>query len=117
VEHDISLDQFEGIVSHIRANDYHTFTEDEIPTKGRGHNKTLHISVKCMDYMLARVLIDNGSSLNVMPKTTFDKISCEGAYLHPSSMVVRAFDGSRREVIGEIELPIQVGPCTLQVMF
>jgi len=52
--------------------------------------------------MLARVLIDNGSSLNVMPKITLDKISCEGVYLRPSSMVVRAFDGSRREVIGEI---------------
>jgi len=117
VEHDISLNQFEGIVSHIKANDYLTFTEDEIPTEGRGHNKALHISVKCMDYVLARVLIDNGSSLNVMPKTTLNKIFCEETYLRPSSMVVRAFDGSRREVIGEIELPIQVGPCTFQVVF
>jgi len=117
VERDISLNQFAGIVSHIRANDYLTFTEDEIPIEGRGHNKALHISVKCMDYVLARVLIDNGSSLNVMPKTTLDKISCERAYLRPSSMVIRAFDGSRREVIGEIELPIQVGPCTFQVVF
>jgi len=117
VERDISLNQFEGIVNHIRANDYLTFTEDEIPSEGRGHNKALHISVKCMDYVLARVLIDNGSSLNVMPKTTLDKIYCEGAHLRPSSMVVRAFDGSRREVIGEIELPIQVGPCTFQIVF
>jgi len=117
VKRDISLDQFEGIMSHIRANDYLTFTEDEIPTEGRGHNKALHISVKCMDYVLTRVLIDNGSSLNVMPKTTLDKISCEGAYLRPSSMVIRAFDGGRREVIREIELPIQIGPCTFQVVF
>jgi len=117
VECDISLDQFEGIVSYIKANDYLTFTEDEIPIEGKGHNKALHISVKCMDYVLARVLIDNGSSLNVMPKTTLDKISCEEAYLRPSNMVERAFYGSRREVIGEIELPIQVGPCNFQVVF
>jgi len=32
-------------------------------------------------------------------------------------MVVRAFDGSKREVIGEVELPIQVGPCTFQIVF
>ena len=31
VERDISLDKLEGIVSHIRANDYLTFTKDEIP--------------------------------------------------------------------------------------
>jgi len=116
VERDISLDQFEGIVGHIRANDYLTFTENEIPTEGRGHNKALHIFAKCMDYVLTRVLIDNGSSLNVMPKATLDKISCEEAYMHPSSMIVRAFDGSRREVTGENELPIQVGPCIFQVM-
>jgi len=108
VQRDISLDQFEGIISHITANDYLTFIEEEIPTEGRGHNKVLHISVKCMDHVLARVLIDNGSSLNVMPKTTLDKLPCDRAHLRPSTMIVRAFDGSRREVMGEIELPIKV---------
>jgi len=76
VVRDISLYQFEGIISHITANDYLTFTEEEIPIEGRGHNKALHISVKCMDRVLARVLIDNGSSLNVMPKTTLHKLPC-----------------------------------------
>jgi len=70
-----------------------------------------------MDYVLARVLIDNGSSLNVMPKATLDKLPRERSHMRPSSMIVRAFDGSRREVIGEIELPIQVGPCTFEVIF
>jgi len=32
-------------------------------------------------------------------------------------MVVRAFDGSKREVVGEVELPVQVGSCTFQVVF
>jgi len=32
-------------------------------------------------------------------------------------MIMRAFDGSRREVVGEIELAIQVGPCTFEVVF
>jgi len=52
-----------------------------------------------------------------MPKATLDKLPCEIAYMRPSSMVVRAFDGSRREVVGEIELPVQVGPCTFEVVF
>jgi len=72
--------------------------------KGKGHNKALHISVKCMNYAIARVLIDNGLSLNVMPKTTLDKLPCEGAYMRPSAIIVRDFDGSRRKVIGEISL-------------
>jgi len=117
VEQNISLDKFEGIVSHLTANNHLTFTDEEIPSEGRGHNKAPHISVKCIDYFIARVLIDNGSSLNVMPKVTLDKLPGEGVYLRLSAMVVRAFDGSRREVIGEVELPVQVGPYTFQIIF
>ena len=117
VEQDISLDKFEGIVSHLTANNYLTFTDEEVPTEGRGHNKALHISVTCMNYVIARVLIDNGSSLNVMPKVTLNKLPCEGVHMQPSSTIVRAFDGSKREVIGEIELPVQIGPCTFQITF
>jgi len=52
------------------------------------------------DYVIARVLIDNDSSLNVMPKATHDKLPCKRAHMRPSLMVVRDFDGSRREVVG-----------------
>ena len=117
VEQNLSLDKFEGIVSHITANNYLTFTEEEIPSEGRGHNKALHISVKCMNNFISRVLVDNGSSLNVMPKTTLNKLPSDGIYLRPSSMVVRAFDGSKRKVIGEVELSVQVGPYTFQIVF
>ena len=94
-----------------------TFTEDELPPEGRGHNKAIHISVKYMNHFISRVLIDNGSSLNVMPKSTLNKLPSDGIHLCPSTMMVRAFDGSKREVIGEIELPMQVRPCTFQVVF
>jgi len=66
---------------------------------------------------VAKVLIDNGSSLNVMPKTTLDKLPFDVAHMRPSSMVVRAFDGSRCNVKGEINLPIQIGPHTCQITF
>jgi len=117
VEKNIPLDSFEGIVSNITANNYLTFTGEEIPTEGRGHNKALHVFVKCLDHVIARVLIDNGSSLNVMPKATLGKLPCEGIHMKPSAMILRAFNGSKREVMGEVELPIQIGPCVFQVTF
>ena len=70
-----------------------------------------------MEHVMAKVLIDNGSSLNVMPKSTLEKFPFNASHLRPSSMVVRAFDGSRREVRGEIDLPVQIGPHTCQVTF
>ena len=78
--------------------------------KGRGHNKDLHISVKCMDHIVAKVIIDKIYSLNVMPKMTLDKLPFDVSYMRPSSMVIRAFDGSHHDVRGEIDLPIQIGP-------
>ena len=93
VAQDISVEGFEGLVNDITANNYLAFAEEEVPAEGRGHNKALHVSVKCMDHIVAKVLIDNGSSLNVMPKSTLEKLPFNA--LKPSSMVVRAFDDTR----------------------
>jgi len=117
VAQDISMEGFRGIVNNITTNNYLTFTDKEIPIKGRGHKRTLHMSVKCLDHIVAKVLIDNGSSLNVMPKATLDKLPFNTLHLRPSSMVVRAFDGSRQDVRGEIDLPIQIGPHICQITF
>jgi len=110
VAQDILVEGFGGIVNNITANNYLTFFDEEITVKGRGHNKALHESVKCMDHIVTKVLIDNDSSLNVMPKTTLDKLSFDISHMRPSSMVVRAFDGNRRDVRGKIDLLIQIRP-------
>ena len=60
--HDISVEGFEGIVNHITTNNYIAFAEEEIPAEGRGHNKAIHVSVRCMDHVVTKVRIDNGSS-------------------------------------------------------
>ena len=92
------MEGFRGIINNITANNYFTFADEEIPVEGKGHNRTLHISVKCLDHIVAKVLIDNGSSLNVMPKATLDKLPFNASHLRPSSMVVRAFDENRQDV-------------------
>ncbi|RDX93520.1 hypothetical protein CR513_24198, partial [Mucuna pruriens] len=91
--------------------------KDEVPTKGWSHNQPLHIAVKCGNYMIARVLIDNGSSLNVMPKATLDKLYGSGATLKNSPGVVRAFNRSKREVMGEITLPKRIRPTIFDITF
>jgi len=49
VAQDISVEGFGGIVNLITTNNYLTFPEEEIPAEGRGHNRALHVSVKCME--------------------------------------------------------------------
>ena len=117
VAQDISVKGFGGIVNNITANNYLTFADEEMPVEGRGHNKALQVSVKCMDRIVAKVLNDNGSSLNVMPKMTLDKLPFDALYMRPRSMVVKAFDGSHHDVRGEIDLLIQIGPHTCHITF
>ena len=76
----ISVEGFGGIVN-ITANNYLIFADEEMPVEGKWHNKALHVSVKCMDHIVAKVLIDNGSSINVMPKMTFDKLAFDASYM------------------------------------
>lgn len=96
------------------------FNEADLPAEGTTHNKPMHISVTCMDNLLSRVLVDIGSSLNVMPKNTLSNLLVEGFEMRASALVIRAFDGSRKQVIGEVDLPICIGlylfTITFQVM-
>ncbi|XP_058784586.1 uncharacterized protein LOC131659413 [Vicia villosa] len=62
----ISVNQLEGVVSNINAGNGLGFTDADLPSEGRNHNRALHISVECKGTMLSRVLVDNGSSLNVL---------------------------------------------------
>ena len=88
VAQDISMEGFGCIINNITTDNYLIFTNEEIPIKGKGHNRALHISIKCLDHAVAKVLIDNGSSLNVMPKATLDKLPFNASHLRPSFMAV-----------------------------
>ena len=61
--------------------------------------------------------MDTWFSLNVLPKSALMKIDYSSLELRPSDLMVKAFDGSRREVFGEVELPIKVGPRTFNATF
>ena len=61
--------------------------------------------------------MSTGLSLNVFPKSTLMEIDYSGLELRPSDLMVKAFDGSRRPVFGEVDLPIKVGPCTFNDNF
>ena len=75
------------------------------------------MSMECRGITLAHVLVDTGSSLNVLPKKALDRLACEGLTLKQSNIVVRAFDGSKRMVHEEVDIPIKVGTLTFDLTF
>lgn len=41
----------------------------------------------------------------------------EGLLMKPDTSIVRAFDGSHGSIVGEVDLPIKIGPYTFFVTF
>lgn len=85
---DITVDQFDDVVANMTANRYLGFNEVELPPEGNAHNKTLHNSVTCTDSLLSRVLVDTGSSLNILPKSTLSQLQFKGPEMRTSALIV-----------------------------
>ncbi|XP_050877163.1 uncharacterized protein LOC127080915 [Lathyrus oleraceus] len=117
VDHDVNIGQFDGIVANITACNNLSFSDEEFLEQGRNHNLDLHISMNCQEDVLSNVLVDTGSSLNVMPKSTLSKLSYQGSPMRYSGVVMKAFDGSRKTVIGEVNLPLKISPCSFHITF
>jgi hypothetical protein len=79
-----------------------------------------YVMVQGKDCLISKVLIDNNSAFNVLPRHMLDEILVDPSYMQPSVMMARAYDSSLRQVIGTIEVELVVGPqvflVTLQVM-
>ncbi|PKI75094.1 hypothetical protein CRG98_004568 [Punica granatum] len=88
-------DRIEETVSSILSNQI-SFTEDELPSEGQGHLWALHIVCKCNNHVVGRVMIDNGSALNVCPISTLKQMNVDISRIRASKTIVRAFDGSKR---------------------
>ena len=77
----------------------------------------MHIVVKCEDMIVARVLIDNGSALNVCSMATLECLKVDILLIWPSTMIIRAFDRTCQEVQGEIVLMIEIGLSSFMINF
>ncbi|PKI49419.1 hypothetical protein CRG98_030189, partial [Punica granatum] len=109
-------DRIEETIGSIFSNTI-SFSDDELPSESWSHSRALHIVCKCNNYIVGPVMIDNGSALNVCPVTTLKQMNVDLNRVRSCKTAVRAFDGSHREVNGEIDLLIDVGPCSFSITF
>ncbi|XP_070057833.1 uncharacterized protein [Nicotiana tomentosiformis] len=94
-----------------------TFSDDDLPEEGAGHNRALHLMVKCEGHYVKRVMIDRGSSVDICPLSTLQQLNIDTNRIRTSNVSIRAFDGSRRDTIGEIELTMIIGPVDFNIVF
>ena len=93
------------------------FSDDDLPPEGSDHTRPLYISVGCSGRRVSSVLLDNGSTLNVCPLATVIALEYAPSDYSPSTQTVRAYDSTRREVMGTLEIELLIGPATFITMF
>ncbi|KAI5436589.1 hypothetical protein KIW84_022915 [Lathyrus oleraceus] len=108
----VDIAKLDHIVANITSRNNRSFYDEELPEEGRNHNLALYISRNCKEDALSNVLVNTGSSLNVLPKSTLSKLSYQVAPMRYIGIIVKAFDGSRKTVIGEVDLPNKIEAVT-----
>ncbi|KAK4708751.1 hypothetical protein R3W88_029676 [Solanum pinnatisectum] len=110
-------DNLAAMINQVVRGHQISFCDEELPFEGRMHNKALHVTVMCRDKIINRVLIDDGSGLNICPLSTLRQLKFDLGKLHQNQVNVRAFDGVQRNTLGAVNLDIQMGPAEFKVEF
>lgn len=63
------------------------------------------------------VLVDTSSTINVCPSRTAYAIGLRPADFVPTAQVIRAYDNTSSEVMGTVQIRVQVGPALQDVKF
>ncbi|XP_021801928.1 uncharacterized protein LOC110746041 [Prunus avium] len=94
-----------------------SFTQRDLEGIQFPHNDALVITLQIGNSKVKRVMIDGGSSAEVMFLNTFKRMKLDIKGIRPNPTPLFAFDGSKARVIGDVTLPIIAAGKTLLVTF
>ncbi|XP_059627457.1 uncharacterized protein LOC132270288 [Cornus florida] len=81
------------------------------------HEDPLVVSLTVAKCLVRRILIDPGSSANVMPRDTFDRLEIKPDRLKSTGNPLLGFDGKRVEPIGTVEVVVRAAERVLMETF
>lgn len=83
-----------------------TFTEEEASGINAPHYDALIIKISIANLTVKRVLVDDGSSANILFHERFKNMQLDERRMHRKVLSLIGFDGKATSTIGEIELPV-----------
>ncbi|XP_012835110.1 PREDICTED: uncharacterized protein LOC105955856 [Erythranthe guttata] len=104
----------EGHIYHVHhPNSEVTFSDDDLRGPRGEHNDALVISASISNYLVKKILVDGGSSADIIYYDAFEKLGIANAKLAPVKTPLVGFTGHAVEAVGEISLVLSLGsfPC------
>jgi hypothetical protein len=86
-----------------------TFIEEDFKPKSAIHNDAMVIEVNIVGWIIGKVLVDNGSSADILFLKTFEKMNLSQHMLHPPEYPLQGFGGMPIKLVGKTSLPVSFG--------
>ncbi|XP_077248252.1 uncharacterized protein LOC143887894 [Tasmannia lanceolata] len=90
----------------LKANNTISFSYADLNDVILPHNDALVITMLIASFEMPRILVDNGSSADILYYHTFKQLGIKDNLLKPSSTKLYGFAGEVVRVVGSIELPV-----------
>ena len=91
------------------------FTEEDIRRLHHPHDDALVINLSTADFNAWRVLVDNGSSTDILYYPAFQQIRINEERLLLSDTPLMRFGGTKVFPVGSIALPVTIGTYPQQI--
>ena len=86
-----------------------SFIENDAQWLYQAHNNVLIISLLIADFNTQRVLVDKGSTDNILYYLAFQQMRIDKEWLLLSDMPFVGFSGSKVFLVGTVTLPVTIG--------
>jgi hypothetical protein len=86
-----------------------TFSEEDVRLQGFPHNDALVIEANIASWTLEKLLVENGSSTDIIFADAFDKMGLSKDLLQPPDTPLYGFGGRVIHAIGKVVLPMSFG--------
>ena len=85
------------------------FLEEDARRLHHPHDNVLVVSIRVGDYNMHRVLVDNGSSADILYYPAFQQMRIDRERLIPANTLLVGFGGTRVFPLGAVTLSVMVG--------
>jgi hypothetical protein len=93
------------------------FTDDDLLIGTADHNRPLYITGDCSGQKIGRILVDAGSSINIMPLKTLKTITLDVKNLSDEKVIIHGFNQNSQKAMRAITLNLQCGSLKVPTKF